>query len=125
MSTKELTQGDRTALEIPMRSGNDLYVASFVAAIAAVDGAISSMNSITDFRPVLLTRQLIVRITDDEIRYRLFAKLDEMIAKIDQAKPPDERAQERFKILQIIEGECVAFLDEHVGVSRKMTIAEM
>ena len=114
------------AMRLPHKSIQAEYLISVLMVIGRFDAVLSDLKSINDPRPPILARQIINRILDDEIKYRLLEKFDEKLKEIkDSNKPTDEQLAEIIRLSQDIAGEANSYLDEYFAIHKGQEIGDV
>jgi len=118
--------GPGLELDIPGKIGPESYLTSVMITLSKIDESILDLKGSTDRRPYYLTRQLIARIPDDEIRRKLFDLLEDEISRMrEEISNNDEYGKAILELVSVISGECIAYFDEYIGIARKQVISKV
>lgn len=122
-----LDLGDTIKTGIPRKSGHDIWLYLMARGFDKFDNMLVNLNGSTDFKPYLFARSMILKIPEDEIRYKLIKMFDDEIEKI--RKEPglsnEDRGLKRLILAQNVLGEVMAYVDEYIGLSRTIVIPKM
>lgn len=118
--------GDGIDTGIPMRSATDFYIADVLRGIARYEQSLQNMTGVTDIRPQLLGRAVIMKILDDDIRKDLLDKLDKEIDRINtEAYENNKKSFEVLICIQNAHGQVYSYLDQFLGISKHLVIGKL
>lgn len=113
-------------IRLPKKSIQQEYLMSCQLALRTFDIMLADLKRIDDPRPRILARQIINRILDDDIRYKLLDKFDEKLEAVKNAPGnEDEHAAEVIRISQDFVGEVNAYFDEFFAIHKGQVIGEI
>lgn len=119
-------------IRLPKQNINNEYFVGILRVIDKFDGVLALLERIDDPRPAIMARQIINRILDDDIRYKLLDKFDEKLAEVSAMKdsngqPVNEKNihAERIRISQDFVGEVNGYLDEYLALHKGQEIGEV
>lgn len=119
-------------IKLPRQSVNQQYFQSVMLIIRTFDIALGNLTRVDDPRPKILARQIINRVLDDTIKYKLIDAFDRKLSEIDNLKDSfgnslseDRKCEERIKVSQDIAGEVIAYMDEYIALHKGQEIGEV
>jgi hypothetical protein len=128
-STETSFQSTEEGLDtgISLKSGTDYYINDVLRGIARYEQSLQNMQGVTDIRPRLLGRAVILKILDDEIREELLDKLDCEIDRItnQEGANNDQKAHEILIAIQNSHGQVYSFLDQFLGISKHLMLGKI
>lgn len=121
---QESAPGDVINTGVPKASAIEMYTWSVYHIVSLVEQSVARSDSVTDFRPYLLTRLAVAHVVDDEVRKELFEKLAKGREEIYKKESNNEqRSVEIQGLCAVVCGEVLAWLDSAVGVWERNQIA--
>jgi len=126
----ELTGGGEGTklMRLPKKSIQSEYLVSVLLAIRDFDTIIKNLPSADDPRPRLMARQIVNRILDDEIRYKLIDAFDNKIKEISNDKQYTNVGMKSIRIVEVSQdtvGEVNSYLDEFFALHKGQAIGDV
>lgn len=115
-------------MKLPRKSINQEWFFSTLLVIRDMDSSLGKLIRVDDPRPVLLARQIINRILDDDIKYALLDKYDEALKAIEsnpEFTTADMKCAERIRVSQDFVGEVNSYLDEFLALHKGQEIGDV
>jgi hypothetical protein len=127
-SGNELTGGGEGTklMRLPKKSIQSEYLVSVLLSIRDFDSIIKNLASTDDPRPRLMARQIVNRILDDEIRYKLIDAFDTKVKMINSdSQNINLRAIRIVEASQDAVGEVNSYLDEFFALHKGQAIGDV
>lgn len=120
------TGGESRLMRLPKKSIQSEYLLSTLMVIRTFDIMLGDLKRIDDPRPTILARQIINRVLDDEIRFKLLDAYDAKLAEATKAQgSADDRAAQKIRIAQDFVGEVNGYMDEFFALHKGQEIGDV
>lgn len=120
------TGGEARQMRLPKKSIQSEYLMSILMVERSFDQVLVDLKRVDDPRPRVLTRQIINRVLDDEIRYRIIDAFNANIIKINEGKgTSEEKALDIISLSQDTVGEVNSYLDEYFALHKGQEIGDV
>ena len=118
--------GEGKQIRLPKKNMQSEYLLSCLLAIRDMDGVCRNIQRLDDPRPPITARQIINRILDDEIRYKLLDALDKKIEEINNSKDNEKiKSAAIVRASQDAIGEVNSYLDEFFALHKGQLIGDV
>ena len=118
--------GEGKQIRLPRKSMQSEYLLSCLLAIRDMDAVCRNMQRLDDPRPPITARQIINRILDDEIRYKLLDALDAKIDEINASKDSEKiKSAAIIRASQDAIGEVNSYFDEFFALHKGQLIGDV
>jgi hypothetical protein len=113
-------------IDAPLRNTKDIWLNLFYQLYNSLGSAIVDIKGKTDMRIKLLSQLIISTIPDEEEQKRIREELEKSIKEIESNGYSNEVKGEKIQeaCLKVL-GEVTLFLDESIGVSKRLAIGEI
>ena len=113
-------------IRLPRKTINQEYFIGALYVMGKMDTVLATLTRIDDPRPRLLARQIINRILDDDIKYKMLDEFDRLMKEIDESPlTEDAKAAKRLEISQDAVGEVNSYWDEFLALHKGQVIGEV
>lgn len=128
LASEEFANEGTKQMRIPHKGINPDWFMGTLFVIRDFDRVLANLSRVDDPRPTIMARQIINRILDDDIRYKLLDKFDEKMKAINESKDyPDSRDRwaHKISVSQDFVGEVNGYLDEFLALHKGQEIGEV
>ena len=118
--------GEGRQIRLPKKNMQSEYLMSCLLVVRDMDNVCRNLQRLDDPRPPIVARQVINRVLDDPIRYKLIDSLDTKILEINGGSENERVKQATIvRASQDIVGEVNSYLDEFFALHKGQLIGDV
>lgn len=115
-----------TSTGIALKGIQQQYLLNLMDALSKMDTSIAAMSGSTDFRPVLMGRQVILRVPEESIRKAILSALDEELTRISKDVLDNEKKSRSSIIaVQNAVAQVVTYMDSYLAIHSEHVLGDV
>ena len=124
MAENSIMEVDGIDLGLPQKNIPDVWLMSLIRSLERMELLIRECEDPSDWRLRAMTDQIIMKITEDQVRTDLALRLDENIKKINEDRDMDnsDKAVMTLRACQLAIGELVSWADYSMALTKTMKV---